>query len=54
VEETAAIVAAIGQFRRDTAPAPAADQRIGGQVLPPWKRAALDEGVARAPDLQAL
>ncbi len=46
-EEAAAALAAIEQFRRDTAPepVPAADPRPT-----PWKRAALAEGVARLPD----
>lgn len=44
--EAAAIAAALEQFRRDTAPpAPAA-----GPVASPWQRAALLEGVDRAPE----
>jgi hypothetical protein len=39
-EEAAAIAAAIEQFLRDTAPAPAAEQ----DALKPWLRAALYEG----------
>jgi hypothetical protein len=44
-EEAAAVVAALERFMRATAPAlaPAAPQRD------PWQRAALQEGVARAP-----
>jgi hypothetical protein len=45
-EEAAAVVAAIEQFLRDTAPPPApAPKRAGG-----WARAALLEGVGREPD----
>jgi hypothetical protein len=47
-EEAAAIVAALEQFMRDTAPAPA--QRAQ-PALSPWKRAALAEGISRQPDL---
>ncbi|HEY4895013.1 MAG TPA: hypothetical protein VII01_02900 [Solirubrobacteraceae bacterium] len=44
-EEAAAIVAALARFMRATAaPAAAADQ-----ALDPWARAAILEGVARAP-----
>ena len=44
-EEAAAIAAAIEQFLRDTAPPPApADKQVN-----PWLRAALFEGVGRAP-----
>jgi hypothetical protein len=45
--EAAAVIAAIEQYLRDTAPAPvpATDPRPN-----PWKRAALAEGVARLPD----
>ena len=43
-EQAAAIAAAIEQFMRDTAPAPAAD----GPPTRPWLRAALLEGTGRA------
>jgi hypothetical protein len=45
-EEAAAVVAALEQFMRETAPLPAppAPRRN------PWQRAALREGVGRAPD----
>ena len=43
-EEAAAIAAAIEQFMRDTAPAPAP----AGQVVNPWLRAGLFEGTGRA------
>jgi hypothetical protein len=48
-EEAAAVVAALTRFMRDTAPPPArpAPRRN------PWQRAALQEGVARAPDQPA-
>jgi hypothetical protein len=45
-EEAAAIAAAIEQFLRDTAPAPAAE----ADTLNPWLRAALYEGVGYAAD----
>jgi len=45
-EEAAAIAAAIEQFLRDTAPAPAPE----GDALNPWLRAALYEGVGYAAD----
>ncbi len=45
-EEAAAIAAAIEQFLRDTAPAPAAE----GDALNPWLRAGLYEGVGYAAD----
>jgi hypothetical protein len=45
-EEAAAITAAIEQFLRDTAPAPAA----ASAALDPWLRAALFEGVGLAAD----
>ena len=44
-EEAAAIAAAIEQFLRDTAPAPAPE----GDALSPWLRAGLYEGVGYAP-----
>jgi len=45
-EEAAAIAAAIEQFLRDTAPAPAFE----GDALNPWLRAGLYEGVGYAAD----
>ncbi|HEX8648827.1 MAG TPA: hypothetical protein VF715_18160 [Thermoleophilaceae bacterium] len=45
-EEAAAIAAAIEQFLRDTAPAPAAEP----ERIDPWLRAGLFEGVGRDPD----
>jgi len=45
-EEAAAIAAAIEQFLRDTAPAPAPE----GDPVNPWLRAALYEGVGYAAD----
>jgi hypothetical protein len=45
-EEAAAIAAAIEQFLRDTAPAPAATD----ESLDPWTRAALFEGVGLDPE----
>ena len=47
-EEAAAIAAAIEQFLRDTAPAPAADHAVS-----PWLRAALHEGVGYPADTPA-
>jgi hypothetical protein len=45
-EEAAAVIAAVEQFLRDTAPPPApAPERPSG-----WIRAALVEGVEREPD----
>jgi hypothetical protein len=44
-EEAAAIAAAIEQFLRDTAPAPAPSE----ERMDPWLRAALFEGVGREP-----
>ncbi len=43
-EEAAAVVAALERFMRDTAPPPAPPPRES-----PWQRAALYEGVDRAP-----
>jgi hypothetical protein len=43
-EEAAAIAAAIEQFLRDTAPAPAGDSL----VVSPWRRAGLLEGTGRS------
>ncbi len=45
-EEAAAVVAALERFMRETAPLPAppAPRRD------PWQRAALEEGVLRAPE----
>ena len=45
-EEAAAIAAAIEQFLRDTAPAPASES----DALNPWLRAGLYEGVGYAAD----
>jgi hypothetical protein len=47
-EEAAAVVAALEQFMRDTAPVvqPAAPAPVSA-----WKRAALAEGVSRQPQL---
>jgi hypothetical protein len=45
-EEAAAVVAALTRFMRETAPPPAAPPPRPN----PWQRAALNEGVARAPD----
>jgi len=45
-EEAAAIAAAIEQFLRDTAPAPAAPN----PSLSPWREAALIEGAKRDPE----
>jgi hypothetical protein len=47
-EEAAAVVAAVEQFVRDTAPEPAP---VAAPELSRWKRAALAEGVARHPEL---
>ena len=44
-QEAAAIAAAIEQFMRDTAPAPAA----AGPSISPWLRAGLFEGTGRDP-----
>ncbi len=44
-EEGAAIVAALEQFMRQTAPTPVA----AGPSIPAWQRAALREGVNRDP-----
>jgi hypothetical protein len=45
-EEAAAVVAAIEQFLRDTAPAPAPPER----GMNPWLRAGLYENVGLQPD----
>ena len=45
-EEAAAVVAALERFMRATAPTPAAP----GPRHDAWQRAALREGVSRAPD----
>jgi hypothetical protein len=45
-EEAAAVVAALERFMRETAPSPAAHAPRRN----PWQRAALHEGVDRAPD----
>ena len=42
-EEAAAVVAALEQFMRATAPVPVATE----EAIDPWRRAALLEGVAR-------
>ncbi|HUA02812.1 MAG TPA: hypothetical protein VMB27_02840 [Solirubrobacteraceae bacterium] len=44
-EEAAAVVAALERFMRDTAPAPVPPP----PERSPWQRAALQEGVNRAP-----
>ena len=45
-EEAAAVIAAVEQFLRDTAP-----PRVAAPAGPaPWQRAALLEGVGREPD----
>jgi len=46
-EEAAAVMAAVEQFMRDTAPAPAPPEPPSG-----WARAALLEGVERDPQLK--
>jgi hypothetical protein len=48
-EEAAAVVAALERFMRETAPPPAAPSPRRN----PWQRAALQEGVNRAPDVPA-
>ncbi|MGH2885260.1 MAG: hypothetical protein ACRDPA_21575 [Solirubrobacteraceae bacterium] len=45
-EEGAAVVAALERFMRDTAPPPVRRPPAGN----PWQRAALQEGVSRAPE----
>jgi hypothetical protein len=45
-EEAAAMIAAIEQFLRDTAPPPAPEE---APKLSPWTQAALREGVEREP-----
>jgi hypothetical protein len=45
-EQAAAVIAAVQRFIRDTAPAPVALAPAGN----PWRRAALLEGVNRAPE----
>ena len=47
--EAAAIAAAIEQFLRDTAPAPAPE----AEELDPWLRAGLFEGVGLEPDAES-
>ena len=44
-EEAAAVVAALERFMRETAPRPERPAPRPG----PWQRAALEEGVSRAP-----
>ena len=46
-EEAAAVIAAVEQFLRDTAPSGRARCRPGRR---PWQRAAILEGVGREPD----
>jgi hypothetical protein len=46
-EEAAAVVAALERFMRETAPPPA----VPAPRPNPWRQAALQEGVARQPDL---
>ena len=48
-EEAAAVVAALERFMRDTAPPPA----HRAPEPDPWQRAALQEGVSRAPEVPA-
>jgi hypothetical protein len=48
-EEAAAVVAALERFMRETAPPPAAP----APRPDPWQRAALNEGISRAPDRPA-
>jgi hypothetical protein len=48
-EEAAATVAALEQFKRDTATTQDTGQRAGGPLVSPWKQAALTEGVNRQP-----
>jgi hypothetical protein len=47
-EEAAAVVAALERFMRETAPPAAPAPRPD-----PWQRAALNEGISRAPDRPA-
>jgi hypothetical protein len=49
-EEAAAVIAALEQFLRDTAPVTEAPVE---PKLSPWTRAALIEGVSRQPELGA-
>ena len=46
-EEAAAVVAALEQFMRATAPTPVAVEPAAS----PWQQAALHEGIAQAPQL---
>jgi hypothetical protein len=48
-EEAAAVVAALERFMRETAPRPA----LPVVERNPWQRAALHEGVNRAPEVPA-
>jgi hypothetical protein len=48
-EEAAAVVAALEQFMRETAPRPAPPPPAPN----PWQQAALQEAVARTPELPA-
>ncbi len=45
-EEAAAVVAALERFMRETAPSPAPSEPRPN----PWRQAALEEGVRRAPE----
>lgn len=47
--EMAAVVAAVEQFQRDTAPAATAAKQTDRPS--PWRRAGLEDGVSRQPDL---
>jgi hypothetical protein len=49
-DQTAAVIAAIEQFKRDTTTTKDTDQQTGNPLTSPWKRAALDEGVTRQPN----
>ncbi len=46
-EEAAAVIAALERFMRETAPQPAPP----APARNPWQQAALEEGVARRPEL---
>jgi hypothetical protein len=49
--EAAAVVAALARFMRETAPA--AGSALGAPRRDAWQAAALQEGVARSPELPA-
>jgi hypothetical protein len=51
-EEAAAVMAAVEQFMRDTAPPPARVDGPDSERPSPWARAALLEGVDREPPLR--